>query len=69
MSSYVPVLLTRIAELAPERIILIEADVYDAAYPALVAAGMPVSRLRIPFPSFGQQKAFMAAFGRALAGE
>lgn len=69
LSSYVPVLLTRIAELAPERIILIKADVYDAAYPALAAAGMPVSGVRVPFPSFGQQKAFMAAFGRALAGE
>ncbi|MGV7586324.1 hypothetical protein PJI74_01150 [Mycobacterium kansasii] len=69
LSPYVPALLARIAELAPERIVLIKADVYDAAYPALAAAGLPVSRVRVPFPSFGQQKAFAEAFGRALAGE
>lgn len=69
LAPYVPALLARIAELAPERIILIKADVFDTAYPALAAAGLPVSRVRVPFPSFGQQKAFAAAFGRALAGE
>lgn len=69
LSPYVPGLLARIAELAPERIVLIKADVYDTAYPALAAAGLPVSRVRIPFPSSGRQKEFAAAFGRALAGE
>lgn len=69
LSPYVPALLARIAELAPERIVLIKADVFDAAYPAFAAAGLPVSKVRIPFPSFGQQKAFAEAFGRALAGE
>lgn len=66
---YVPVLLNRIVELEPERIILIEADVYDAAYPALAAAGLPVSKVRVPFPSSGRQREFAVAFGRALAGE
>ncbi|MDO3173291.1 hypothetical protein QMY59_04290 [Mycobacteroides abscessus subsp. abscessus] len=66
---HVPALLGRIAELEPERIILIKADVYDAAYTALAAAGMPVSTVRIPFPSSGRQTEFTAAFGRALAGE
>lgn len=69
LSSHVPALLARIAELTPERIILIKADVYDAAYPALSAAGLPVSGVRVPFPSHGQQTVFAAAFGRALEGE
>lgn len=69
LSRYLPALVARIAELAPERVILIKTDVFDTAYPALAAAGLPVSRVRVPFPSFGQQKAFAAAFGRALAGE
>ena len=69
LSPYMPALLDRISELTPERIILIKADVFDAAYPALSAAGLPVSPVRIPFPSFGQQKAFAVAFGRALTGE
>ena len=43
LAPYVPALLDRIAELRPERIIVIKADVFDAAYPALSAAGLPVS--------------------------
>lgn len=66
---HVPVLLDRVAELEPDRIILIKADVYDAAFPALAAADLPVSRVRVPFPSYGQQDKFKVAFGRALAGE
>lgn len=66
---YLPALLARIAELAPERIVLIKADVFDTAYAALAAAGLPVSKVRIPFPSSGRQKEFAEAFGRALAGE
>ncbi|MFV1360712.1 hypothetical protein ABFV47_27205 [Mycolicibacterium fortuitum] len=69
LSPYVPALLDRIVELAPERIILIKADVYDAAYPALAAAGLPVSKVRVPFPSSGRQREFAVAFGQALAGE
>lgn len=66
---YVPALLVRIAEVEPERIILIKTDVYDVAYPALAAAGLPVSKVRIPFPSYGQLENFRIAFGRALSGE
>lgn len=69
LSPHVPALLARIAELEPERIILIKADVYDAAYGALDAAGLPVSKVRVPFPSSGRQREFAVAFGRALAGE
>jgi hypothetical protein len=69
LSPYVPALLTRIAELEPERIILIKAGVYDAAYPVLAAAGLPASKVRIPFPSSGRQREFAVTFGQALAGE
>ncbi|WP_457063368.1 hypothetical protein [Mycobacteroides abscessus] len=66
---HVPALLHRIAELEPERIVLIKADVYDAAYSALAVAGLPVSKVRIPFPSSGRQAEFKLAFARALRGE
>ncbi|ACY23842.1 hypothetical protein Gbro_4721 [Gordonia bronchialis DSM 43247] len=66
---HVPPRLHRIAELEPERIILIKADVYDAAYTALAVAGLPVSKVRIPFPSSGRQAEFKLAFARALQGE
>lgn len=69
LSLYVPALLTRIEELEPERIILIKTDVYDAAYSALAVAGLPVSKVRVPFPSYGQREKFRVAFGRALAGK
>lgn len=69
LSPYVPALLDRIAELEPERIILIKADVFGVAYPALAAVGLPVSQMRIPFPSSRRQKEFAVTFRRALAGE
>lgn len=63
-------MVNRIAELEPEHIILIKATVYDAAYPALAAAGLSVSDVRILFPSSGRQNEFAIAFGRAaLAGK
>lgn len=65
LSSYVPDLVRRVRELQPERIVLIKATVYDAAYAALAAAGLPVSSVRVPFPGSGQQKAFEEAFARA----
>lgn len=58
-----PAVLVRIAELEPERIILIKTDVYDVAYPALSTAGLPVSTMRSPFPSYGQLKNFRIAPG------
>jgi hypothetical protein len=66
---HVPALLVRIAELEPERMILIKTDAYGVAYPALSAAGLPVSTMRSPFPSYGQLENFRIAFGRALTGE
>ena len=50
LSPYVPALLDRIAELEPERIILIKADVFRVAYPALAAAGLPGQPDADPLP-------------------
>ncbi len=62
----VPELHRRIVELAPRKVILIKATVFDAAYPALRRAGIPVSSVRVPFPGSGQQQKFLTAFAQAL---
>jgi hypothetical protein len=67
LADHVAALVERCRTLGPERIILIKADVYDAAYGPLAAAGLPVIDERIPFPSSGQQANFRTAFRRALA--
>lgn len=59
-------LVHRVIELAPEKIILIKATVYDAAFAALFEAGLPVVDERVPFPGSGQQKRFESAFVRAI---
>jgi hypothetical protein len=69
LSSFVPKLVERCTQLAPQRIILIKAAVFDATYTALRAAGLPVVPVRVPFPGSGQQQRFLAAFGRALLAE
>ncbi|OBK23801.1 hypothetical protein A5634_05040 [Mycobacterium asiaticum] len=66
LNSYVPELVHRVQELSPERIVLIKATVYDAAYRTLAAAGLPVSSVRIPFPGSGQQTNFSQAFANAV---
>jgi hypothetical protein len=63
---YVDQLLRRIKKLEPEKIILIKARVYDAAYRALREAGLPVVDERVPFPGSGQQRRFEVSFARAL---
>jgi len=67
LSEFVPDLVSRVRALDPEKIILIKATVYDAAFEALREEGLPVVDARIPFPGSGQQKRFEAAFARALA--
>jgi hypothetical protein len=66
LSHFVPDLVTRVEALAPEKVILIKATVYDTAMGALRKAGQPVIDQRIPFPGSGQQKRFEVAFRRAL---
>jgi hypothetical protein len=66
LTARVPDLVARCRLLQPERIILIKASVYDAAYQSLKAAGLPVVDKRIPFPSTGHQGEFRLKFGAAL---
>jgi hypothetical protein len=63
----VPDLITRCSELAPDRIVLIKATVYDTRYKSLLAAGLPVVNVRIPFPDQGWQARFQIAFRQALS--
>lgn len=63
----VPGLIARCRALKPDRVVLIKSSVYDAAFEAMKAAGLPVIDERIPFPSTGQQKRFLEGFGRVAA--
>jgi hypothetical protein len=65
LSEFVPELVERCERLNPGWIVLIKTTVFDAAYPALALAGLPVSAVRVPFPGSGQQRRFLEAFGRA----
>jgi hypothetical protein len=65
LGAYVPALVRRVRRLAPQKVILIKATVYDAAFTALREAGLPVVDERVPFPGSGQQRRFIAAFARA----
>lgn len=66
LASLVPTLVLRVAGIAPVRIILIKANVFDLAYLPLRAAGLPVVNVRIPFPGSGQQRRFVEAFTGAI---
>jgi len=66
LSPYVPGLVRRVRRLAPRCVILVKVTVYDAAFEALLSAGLPVVNERIPFPGTGQQVNFRSAFARAL---
>jgi hypothetical protein len=66
LQAYVPNLVARCRELASEKIILIKATVYDAAYIPLKSAGLPVVNKRVYFPSTGRQSEFREQFADAL---
>jgi hypothetical protein len=66
LATHVQECVQRCRALAPERIVLIKATVYDAMFGALRRAGLPVVDRRIPFPGSGQQTRFEAAFAEAL---
>jgi hypothetical protein len=68
LSTHVPALIRRVRKLAPAKVILIKATVYDNAFAALRDANLPVVDERVPFPGSGQQRRFAAAFERALRG-
>ena len=64
--SCVPGLMRRVRTLRPEKVILIKATAYDAAFGVLSTGGLPVIDERVPFPGSGQQRRFEEAFQRAL---
>ncbi len=66
LSNSVDDLVRRAQRLMPDKIILIKASVYDAAFTALREARLPVVDERVPFPGSGQQRRFEIAFARAL---
>jgi hypothetical protein len=66
LERHVPSLVSRCQFLRPERIVLIKATVYDAAYKPLKASRLPVVNKRVPFPSTGQQGKFRMQFAAAL---
>jgi hypothetical protein len=66
LSVHVPGLVERVRQLEPRWIVIVKVDVFDAVYPSLEEAGLPVSSMRIPFPNAGQQKRFEEMFARAL---
>ena len=57
LSTHVPALIRRVRKLAPAKVILIKATVYDNAVDE-----------RVPFPGSGQQRRFATAFEQALRG-
>ena len=69
LRSFVPDLLARCRALAPKRIILIKATVFDVAYHPLRSAGHPVVNQRVYFPSTGRQLEFRDQFAAALGAD
>jgi hypothetical protein len=65
-SALVRGLLDRVRALRPRCVVLIKANVFDAAYEVLTSAGIPVAPYRIPFPGSGQQKRFEERMAKAL---
>jgi hypothetical protein len=66
LSGYVGPLLLNLDALSPEKIVLISADVYAAAFREMASAGLPVVDMKIPFPSAGHEVEFRQAFRQAL---
>lgn len=54
-----PSLVRRCRALAPERIVIVGARLYDLSYDELRDAGLPVVDARLPIPGNGQQRRFL----------
>jgi hypothetical protein len=61
LAPLLPDLTARCEQLAPGRIVVVGAPLYDLVYPALRAAGLPVVDVRMPYPGSGQQRRFLDA--------
>lgn len=66
LAANVPGLVRRVRRLAPAKIIVIKAGVFDLVRDPLLDAGLPLVDERVPFPGSGQQRRFETAFARAL---
>lgn len=66
LAALAPDLIGRCRALDPEWIILIKTTVFDAFAGHLRRAGLPVSGVRIPFPTAGRQREFQERFALAL---
>ena len=66
LSDHVPGLAERVRRLEPEHVVLIKADVFDAAFTELRRRGAPVVHQRIYFPTSGRQREFEVSFATAL---
>lgn len=60
-------LIARCRELAPERIVVIGAPVYDLVFDPLRRAGLPVADVRLPYPGSGQQGRFKDLFADVVS--
>ena len=58
----IPDLVARATELRPRCVLLVGAPLFDLAYDALRAAGLPVLEARLPYPGSGQQRRFLDGF-------
>ena len=58
----VPDLLATCEQLAPARIIVIGAPLYDLVHAPMRDAGLPVVDVRLPYPGSGQQRRFLDEF-------
>lgn len=67
LAGCLPDLLARVEELAPRRIVLVGAPLYDLAFDPLRAARLPVVDARLPYPGSGQQRRFAEGFAVALS--
>ena len=54
-----PDLLARCQELAPDRIVLVGARLFDLVHQPMRDAELPVAHVRLPYPGSGQQRRFL----------
>ena len=57
-----PDLLARCEELAPRRVVVIGAPLFDLVHRPMRSAGLPVVDVRLPYPGSGQQRRFLEGF-------
>ena len=61
-----PDLLARCEELAPRRIVVVGARLFDLVHRPMRDAGLPVVDVRLPYPGSGQQRRFLDGMRRVV---